>query len=287
MSEQKNQVDDLFGEELFEPGGSTPAPGKEPSGEGPSKWWLILVAVLVLGVGWYLSDRQHNRYFLVVNGGVVHVERGYFFPFGSGSWSESRAYEPFQIPAGIQVQSSGALSAQSLDQKLLKIYIEIATQEVADLEHGRPELAEAIQLSEQKLRTTTVADNRLVLRLLGDVAFRRGISEFKGIQSRLEQARSHFETAAMRGGKHARWAREWAQSIDRLRQEIRDLSVRSGLDPDLILEKRPPSVANIEAPAGVPDVTNPRVIPNKPEAAPEKAQTPPEAKAPTDEEVAP
>ena len=30
MSEQENQVDDLFGEELFEPGGSTPAPGKEP-----------------------------------------------------------------------------------------------------------------------------------------------------------------------------------------------------------------------------------------------------------------
>jgi len=237
VSEQTPPVDDLFGDDdpqLVEP--ETPL-GK-PQRQFPTALGVALGAIIALALFWYASSVQHDRYFLIVEGDSVHVERGYFFPFGSGAFSESRAYEPFQLSVGVKAKKTGSMSVKDLDKELLRIYMEISKKEITDLAVGRPDVAEDMLWRAQKLRSTSVMDDRRLLKLLGDVAFRRGLKEVKGIQSRFDQALEQFTLAAMRGGESYKGADKWVTSITSLRREFRRLAVESGLDPDQILEER-------------------------------------------------
>jgi hypothetical protein len=60
-------------------------------------WLLILV---LLAAVWYLASERNQRHFHVVaqNGAVV-IERGRFFPMGTGA-SDEKAYAPIALPAG-------------------------------------------------------------------------------------------------------------------------------------------------------------------------------------------
>ena len=254
MSETSPPVDDLFGDDgphLVEP----EIPIAEPKRQFPLVVGVSLGALIAFALLWYASSVQNERYFLIVEGKSVHVERGYFFPFGSGSFAESRAYEPFRLSAGVKAEKTGAMSGRDLDTELLRIYVSIAKKEITDLKNGRPDVAEDMLWRGQKLRSTSVTDDRRLLKMLGDVAFRRGLRQVKGIQSRFEQALEQFTLAAMRGGDAYKGASKWVSSITRLRSEFRRLAVESGLDPDLILQEKllpkPKTVpeAETEAPA--------------------------------------
>ena len=60
-------------------------------------WILILI---LLAAVWYLASERNQRHFHVVaqNGAVV-IERGRFFPMGTGA-SDEKAYAPIALPAG-------------------------------------------------------------------------------------------------------------------------------------------------------------------------------------------
>ena len=98
--------------------------------------------------------------------------------------------------------------------------------------------------------------------LLGDVAFRRGITEVRSIQARFDEALEHFNMAAMRGGQVYTGARVWVDAITRLRAEFRKLALSSGVDPDLLLPN-----------------TAPNPLPKEPRV-PQKAESPPAAEIP-------
>ena len=158
------------------------------------------------------------------------------------------------------------MSAKELDAELLRIYVAIANAEVTDLQAGRPDVAEDMLWRAQKLRSTSVTDERRLLRLLGDVAFRRGLTEVRGIQSRFDQALEQFTLAAMRGGQAYRGANKWVEEIKRLRQEFRRLAVESGLDPDLILQESPVAPTPTKPPAPAVDPPAPEAKPPQPAA---------------------
>ncbi|MEE2785814.1 MAG: hypothetical protein VX589_00645 [Myxococcota bacterium] len=233
MTESKSPVDDLFGDEELPVGHQpeTPTPPRKRS----NRLFIAGGALIAVALFWYLADRHHDHFYLVVDESMVHVERGYFFPVGRGDWAPSRAYEPFRIPKQMTIEPKNALSAKQLDAELLDIYMRIAKTELSDISNGDPDFAEDMIWRAQKLRSTSVADDKRSFSLLGDVAFRRGLTEVRSIQARFDEALEHFNMAAMRGGHVYKGARVWVDAISRLRAEFRNLALSSGVDPDLIL----------------------------------------------------
>jgi hypothetical protein len=235
MSDPKPPVDELFGDEDIGMDGPLPPRESSSGGRTPLKLILLLVGIALLAVGWWLSSRHHDRFFIVVDGDSVRVERGYYLPFGAGGWAPTRAYEPFRLPPGIRPEKTGGMTAEQVDRVLHRLFVTVAEKELANIADGDPDVAEDMLMRAQKLRTTSINDDRLLLEKLGDVAFRRGLTEVRDIQSRFDEALKQFRLAAMRGGASFKDAQRWVDTIARQREEFRRLSVESGLDPDQVL----------------------------------------------------
>ena len=251
-ADHKPPVDDLFGEEDLgglarDPGPLPEAPPRRP----PMKLIAGLAGALLIVGAWWLSSRNSERFFIVVDGDMVRVEKGYFLPFGSGPHAPTPAYDAFRLPPGVRPDKSGAMTVEKVDKVLYALFFRIADREIADLEAGDMEVAEEMLMRAQKLQTTSITDDRILLEKLGDVSFRRGITQVQGIQQRFDAAIRQFELASRRGGATFTGAEKWVESIKRLREEFRRLSAESGLDPDLLLGgAHPPAEAKAEpAPA--------------------------------------
>lgn len=246
-------VDDLFGGDPLDLGEGEDLPPPRASGGGGGgrrrrglkmSWLIGLLGVLLLViVFWYLSSAQREKYFVEVDDGVLRVERGLFFPFGTGEWQPNRAYKPFSLPPGVQPEKTGAMTAEEADRVLFTLYMGVADRQIKDLEGGDPELAEEMLLRANKLNFTSTEDDRRLLSMMGDVHFIRGIGQIRGIQAQFDEALAQFRMAAQRGGVNYTGASQWVAAIERLRKEFRDLSARSGINPDEILAKPPRPVA--------------------------------------------
>ena len=256
MTDVKPTVDELFDEEDIR---MDPPQGPPPQRRVslPSlRFGSVAIGLVLFIVFWWLSSLQHDRFYLVVDDDQVRIERGYFFPFGSGEWAESRAYEPFSLPRGIKPERTGAMDKKARDATLLQLYMAIAKKELEDLSTGSVDNAEDVLWRAQKLQSTN-SDDRRILRMLGDVAFRRGLKEVRGIQSRFDEALEQFTLAAMRGGAAYDGAHKWVAAIKDLRDEFRRLAVESGLDPDLILAEPPAIEADAKQPEAEPKADDP------------------------------
>ncbi len=231
-------VDALFGDEEL---GLPPPPDEGRRRRAPVRVVVAVVAVLVVAALWYFASLNHQRYFLRVKKEAVRVERGYYFPLGSGAWTPTPAYEPFKLPPGIAPERSGAMSIEELDQVLLRLFLTIAERELSDLAAGNVDLAERMVKRANKLRSLRIGDpiEEKLMVMQGDVAFRRGLTEVRGLQNRFDEALKHFRRAAMHGGVSYSGADRWVEAITRLREEFRRLSTESGLDPDQILSNPP------------------------------------------------
>ncbi|HEX4386015.1 MAG TPA: hypothetical protein VH083_23820 [Myxococcales bacterium] len=82
-------------------------------------WLLILVLLVAV---WYLASERNQRHFHVIaqNGSVV-IERGRFFPTGTGAPDE-KAYQPIPVPAGEKAPGEMEFDDQnSLDRFLFDL----------------------------------------------------------------------------------------------------------------------------------------------------------------------
>lgn len=241
MSDDLPPVDDLFGDEDL---GLDPATApKSPSRfagafNKPIAWYVGGGLVLFILYMWAASANGDDFYLNVDDDGGVSVERGYsWLPFGHGEYdAPNRGYRPFRLPVGMSPENVGPMDRATLDEQLHHLYLKIAEHELDDLEAGDPDIAEDMLLRANKLESTSVADDRKLLKLLGDVAFRRGLTEVRGVQMRFDEALKQFQLSAMRGGEKYKGAQRWVEAISRLRAEFRQLSKESGLDPDQVLD---------------------------------------------------
>ena len=233
-TENQSPVDDLFGDEdlRIEPQPREIPPRRQFTA---NQGLVVGGGLMVLLLLWWWSSAHHNQFYLVVSDGQVSVERGYYFPFGQGEWAPNRAYESFTIPKTMKRIKTGSMSERELDKTLKSLFINISKIELSNLASGKTDVAEDMLLRAQKLRSTSVADDRVILKMLGDVAFRRGLTEVRGIQSRFDEALAQFQLAHSRGGSVYTGAQKWVTAISRLRLEFRRLSLESGIDPDLVL----------------------------------------------------
>ncbi len=213
---------------------NTPLPIQKP--RHSIKWILALTAVVALLVLWLISDRHHNRYFVVIEGQSAHIERGFYFPVGSSAFSPSRAYEAFQLPAGFTAQSSEALTLKELNAQLLNLYLNAADAALRDMQSS-PDLAEDLLVRANKLDNVTREDEQHILESLGHVAFRRGLAEITGVQASLERALEQFKIASMRCDPSDQGPKRWVEALSRINEEFRKLTQETGLNPDKVLNQ--------------------------------------------------
>ncbi|MEZ4474817.1 MAG: hypothetical protein R3F60_29310 [bacterium] len=230
MSEEKVSVDDLLGDEGLP---LDPPPAQERRGDAlrrlPPRGILLAVGGVLFLLLWYLSSVHHDKYYLVVDGDMVSVRRGWYFPFGSSEWVPSRAYKPFRLPAGITPDETGAMAAEKVDAQLMKLFRRVAEAEVADLKGGNAELAEDMLFRANKLLHADIEDERDLMRLLGDVHFHRGIRTLREVNDSFTEALKQFQLAAMRGGQRYQHAPEWVKVIERFQADFRKLAKESNL----------------------------------------------------------
>lgn len=239
-AEQKPQVDELFGDD--EIGMEGPPPSEPESGDGGRKGrgkLKIAIALLVLigvAVFWFVSSAHHEQYYLVVEGDTVKVERGYFFPVGAGAWGTSNpAYTPFRLPEGVRPGKTGAMSLEEIDATLYDLYVDIARKNLGDFKTGDPDVAEEMLRRANKLSSSSVAADRKLMQMRGDVAFHRGLKEVRGIYTRFDMALEQFQEASRQGGLEFQDAQAWVDALERMRNDFRALSIKSNLDPDVVL----------------------------------------------------
>jgi hypothetical protein len=194
-----------------------------------------VAAVLLAGLLWYLSSVHHSRFYLEVDGDRVEVSRGLYLPFGTSRWAPTSAYDTFKLPAGVTPSLTGAMAHDELDRVLRELFVRVADAELADLQHGDAEHAEDMLMRAHKLRHTTPQQDREIFEKLGDVSFRRGLTEVRGIQERFDEALKQFRLATRQGGDSFAGAQKWVAAIERLREEFRRLAEESGLNPDHVL----------------------------------------------------
>lgn len=237
-AEQKPQVDELFGDD--DAGMDPPPPGPDAGGgrkkRGAKFKLIVLLLVVILGaVFWFVSSAHHEQFYLTVDGKMVKVERGWFFPVGAGAWyPRSRAYTPFRLPEGVTPEKTGAMSLEEIDTTLYALYVDIARQHLTDFEMGDPDTAEEMLHRANSINGLSVANKRNLDEMEGDVAFRRGLKEVRGIQTRFDLALEQFEAANRQGGVVFQTAEKWAEAIRRHRDEYERLVQESGLKPEEI-----------------------------------------------------
>ncbi len=238
-AEQKPQVDELFGDD--DAGMDAPPPGTDAQDGGGkkrgAKFKLVVLLLVLVGFAafWFVSSAHHEQFYLTVDGRTVKVERGYFFPVGAGAWSSSNpAYTSFVLPEGVTPEKTGAMSLEEIDATLYTLYVDIARQNLTDFEMGDANVAEEMLRRANKLSSSSVAADRKLQEMRGDVAFRRGLKEVRDIKTRFDQALEQFESAHRQGGLVFQNADAWSKTIRRHRADYETLI---GLDDNLDVDK--------------------------------------------------
>ena len=231
---------DLFGAEDL--GLDAPPPGESGRRAAPVKAVVVGIGLVVLALLWYWSSLHHDKFYLSVDGERVTVRRGLYFPFGTSTFAPTGGYNSFALPSGLAPETLGPMSHEELDRVLRTLYVRIARLQLKDLDQGNPDKAEDMLRRALKLSFSSATDEVEVIELRGDVAFRRGLKEVRGIQERFDEALRQFRNAARQGGSEYTGAEKWVESISRLRDEFRQLALASNLDPDKILSSPVPVV---------------------------------------------
>jgi len=252
--EQKPQVDELFGDD--DAGMDAPPPGSDGGDGGGkkrgAKFKLLLVLLVLVGFAafWFVSSAHHEQFYLTLDGRTIKVERGYFFPVGAGAWSSSNpAYSPLVLPEGVTPAKTGAMSLEEIDKTLYTLYVDVARQNLTDFEMGDANVAEDMLRRANKLSSSSVAADRRLQEMRGDVAFRRGLKEVRDIKTRFDHALRQFEDAHRQGGVVFGTAEEWAQTIRAQRDAYVALVKKSNLTVEQVFGNPKALLAEGEAAA--------------------------------------
>ena len=193
----------------------------------------LIVLALVGGIVYLMSMINFQRFFLVVEGNELVVERGAFFPTGRERFvppdpRQNQLYHRLDRPAGMkpgELMTFENLSA--LEHELIKHLLQQAKPLISSRQEWQYAKGKALLERARKLLGPSESEYQSVIRQL-----EYGVAEVEAsrvcrhTKTTLESALQKFRFSANFGTGRFRDAREWAAKTEKLLSSIRTLEPR-------------------------------------------------------------
>ncbi len=197
------------------------------SGSGFRGFLSTLLILGLLGlVGYLLSERNHNQYFLREENGVLLVERGFLLPYGHGPFRPNdiqlaKAYGPVRLPASVSLAGEENFDDRGeLDRRMGELLLAAATSrlEAKDELH----LTEGMALLNQLdlLQQLSSDQRREARRLRGQVSFFEAQDLISRALAALDEATAMLQLGSTGAGPNAK---DSADLLDRVQKPIEQL----------------------------------------------------------------
>jgi len=192
-------------------------------GGGFQRFVLWLVIIGLLGAVWWLaSERNEHRYRVAAQGNVLVIERGRFFPLGSGPLpATDKVYAPIVIPAGekpppeTEFPDQNALDRWLFD--LLSGWAKSAGQK------GDDRAAGALVDRATALPGLSGAQISELASLRADLAWDEAQTDIANAAQLLDSARRKLEAVRQGNGAHAADASGLSGKLEGLQRTLHDL----------------------------------------------------------------
>jgi hypothetical protein len=191
---------------------------------------VVLILGLAAAVVYLVSDINRRHYRLVVQNGLLLVERGLFFPTGFGPYIPEtdalrEAYAPVPVPPNEVLASSAPLEDRAdVDRTLFSLLSGWARSRMEATDIPTLELA-ASYVKRLEILPGLSEEQRLELRTLrANLAYRNGRRLMDGVVEQLQKAKAALQLAVELGTAHAEEARAAQAEVDRRLTVYRDLA---------------------------------------------------------------
>lgn len=179
--------------------------------------WLVIFALLA--TVWILASERNQRHFRVVaEGGQLVVERGRYFPMGTGPAGE-KIYAPVPLPAGEKPPGEREFEDQNaLDQHLFAVLSGWAR---AAAQKGDTRTAAALVERASSLPGLTGAQFSELGVLRADLAWDDALTGVQQATQLIDAAIRNYQLVAAGKGPHAADAIKEADWLQKLAEELR------------------------------------------------------------------
>ena len=226
MTEDKSSIDDLFKEEDIPFDIETEVVNEPTDRKRRMKILPVAIIALLIRSLFYLAYLNHERYYITADEGMVHIERGLFFPVGKMSYQPTVAYQPFALPKGGIELPSGSINPIDRDQILMNLLIRKATEELDNFESGDLDRAMSIFRRAYKLEQLDL-EERHHKEFMGRFNMRKMYSTIGQIHGLLSIARGNADDARRQGVTSAQ---EWLGVIEKALNDVTRLAEREQID---------------------------------------------------------
>jgi hypothetical protein len=174
---------------------------KPKSGGGFQRLVLWFLIVGLLAVVWWLASERNQRHFhLIANNGAIQIERGRYFPTGTGS-SDEKAYQPIAIPPAEKAPGEQEFDDQNALDRFL---FDLLTTWAKDLAKKNDTHAAAELVARaSELPGITYAQSQSLQGLSADLSWDDAQTDLKAAASSIDNARRKLSSVQAGKGSHA------------------------------------------------------------------------------------
>jgi len=186
--------------------------------------WLVILALLG-AVYWLASERNEHRFRVFPQGSALVIERGRFFPAGSGPVAPNdKVYGPIAVPAGEKPPAPTEFEDQNaLDRWLFDLLSGWARNAG---KKGDDKAAAVLVDRASALPGLTGAQMAELGSLRADLAWDDAQSDIAGAAQLLDTARRKLEAVRQGNGAHAADASTLSSKLEGMQRTLHDLGKR-------------------------------------------------------------
>jgi hypothetical protein len=182
--------------------------------------WLVIIALLA-GVWWLASERNERHFRVAVVGNQLVVEKGRFFPIGTGPVpAGDKMYAPVPLPAGAKPPAEMEFADQNALDRWLFDTLSAWAKEQA--QKGDTRTAAALVDRASALPGLTGAQMSDLSRMRADLAWDDALTDLANATQAVEAARRKLEMVRQGNGSHAAEASSLAGKLDAIDNTLKD-----------------------------------------------------------------
>jgi hypothetical protein len=178
--------------------------------------WFV-IAALFAAVWWLASERNQRHFHVAAQNGAVQIERGRFFPTGTGT-SDEKAYQSIAIPTGEKAPGEQEFDDQNTLDRYLFDLLAVWAQDLA--KKGDTHSAADLVARASQLPGITYGQTQSLQGLSADLAWDDAQIDLKTAAAAVESARKKLSAVQAGKGSHALDAAALDQALQPIQKSL-------------------------------------------------------------------